>query len=291
MEATSIVLPSSHQPVRSISLPTRTHPSSQTLEALLNHLKPIILQHPSSISSSESLLANTIQNNLLLLSDLYNSINHLLQSSSQTQQSLLHNYQSGNKLIEHTLCASLTLLDACGSARDLIMSLKEHVQNLQSSLRRRKASNSTSMEASVCGYVSFRKKAKKEIGKQLSALKRMENNHNKKSSFFEDQSVKFLGRVLREASAITICVFQSLLLLFLSMTGLKRKGSSLMSKLKPMRLLFSSSSSEKEDRDGFNFDDVCCVIGSGSGRNYKNGEEGAKRVLERTVVLEGSLII
>ncbi|OIW09632.1 hypothetical protein TanjilG_28231 [Lupinus angustifolius] len=164
MEAIS-TLPYAHQPLRSISLPTRTHPCSKRVEALLNHLKP---HHPKS-SSTICFEADTIQSDLILLAELYNCMEELFHSPL-TQKTLVH-YQNG-KLVEEALCGSVTLLDACGTARDLLLSIKEHVETLQSAIRRRRGDSS--IESSIATYESFRKKAKKEITKQLSAMKRME---------------------------------------------------------------------------------------------------------------------
>ncbi|KAK7253011.1 hypothetical protein RIF29_37376 [Crotalaria pallida] len=235
MEAIS-KFPYAHQPVRSISLPTRIHPSSQRVEALLNHLKS---HQTQSLSSSICLEAETIQSDLLVLAELYNCMEELFHSP-QTQQALVH-YQDG-KLVEEALCGSVTLLDACGSARDLLMVLKEHVQSLQSAIRRRKGDYS-SIESSISAYDSFRKKAKKEISKQLGMLKRMENKVNSNISLHinqDQQLIMFLARVVREASTITISILCSLLL-FMSMPALKTKGTSLISKLKPTRLFNSQN--------------------------------------------------
>ncbi|KAG4967748.1 hypothetical protein JHK87_033399 [Glycine soja] len=69
-----------HQPVRSISLPTRVHPS-QRVKALLNHLKP-----------HTCLEVETIQSDLVVLAELYNCMEELF-NSPQIQQTLLH-YQN-----------------------------------------------------------------------------------------------------------------------------------------------------------------------------------------------------
>ncbi|KAK7360284.1 hypothetical protein VNO77_02267 [Canavalia gladiata] len=265
MEAIS-TLASTHQPVRSISLPTRTHPSSQRIEALLNHLKP---HHPHSVSSAICLDPETIQNGLVVLAELYTCMEELFHSP-QTQQALLH-YQNG-KLVEEALCGSVTLLDACGTARDLLLSLKEHVQTLQSAIRRRRGDSS--IESSICEYDSFRKKAKKEIAKQLGEMKRMETKVSCFSPMGQDQDIVFLARVLREASTITISIFRSLLL-FLSMPGLRTKGTSMISKLKPTRLF----SSEKEQKNT-NVVDLSAVCGRGKHSNAKVEVQSALRVLE-----------
>lgn len=254
----SSTIPSSHQPVRSISLPTRIHPSSKRVEALLNNLKPC---QERSISSC--LEAETIQNDLVVLSELYNCMEELFQST-QTQQALVQ-YQQG-KMVEEALCGSLTLLDACGAARDLLLGLREHLQTLQSALRRRRGDST--VESSVSAYISFRKKAKKEIAKQIGELKRMEIKVTSSSLRGQDQNLQFLARVVRESSTITMSILRSLLV-FLSMPGLKTKGStSLISKLKPTSLF----SSEKE-RKNTNEVALCSLMGG-----ERNSD--AQRVLE-----------
>ncbi|KAG4939115.1 hypothetical protein AAZX31_16G108000 [Glycine max] len=247
-----------HQPVRSISLPTRVQPSSQRVEALLNHKPHTCLE------------AETIQSDLAALAELYNCMEELFHSP-QTQQALLH-YQNG-KLVEEALCGSVTLLDACGTARDLLLSLKEHVQTLQSAMRRRRGDSS--IENSICEYNGFRKKAKKEIATQLGAMKRMENKVNTCSLMgqSQDQHLIFLARVLREASTITISIFRSLLL-FLSMPGLRTKGTSLISKLKPMRLF--SSEKEQKNTNVVDLSAMCSLLG----RDAKVEVQSALKVLE-----------
>lgn len=269
--------PTPHQPIRSISLPTRVHPSSQRVEALLNHLKP---QH----SKSSCFEAETIQSDLVVLAELYNCMEELFHSP-QTQQTLLH-YQNG-KLVEDSLCGSVTLLDSCGSARELLLSLKEHVQTLQSAIRRRRGNSTSSIEISISQYDNFRKKAKKEISKQIVAMKKMENkvNHNF-SLMSQDQHIVFLARVLREASTITISILRSIFL-FLSMPGLRTKGSSLISKLNPIKL-FSSENEQKNN----NFV-VCSLLGRGRLGDAKDEIQGQLRFLETLNVgidgLEGGL--
>ncbi|KAL2333872.1 hypothetical protein Fmac_015085 [Flemingia macrophylla] len=279
MEAIS-TFPNTHQPVRSISLPTRVHPSSQRVEALLNHLKPHYL--PQYLSTATCLEAETIQSDLVVLAELYNCMEELFHSP-QTQQALLH-YQNG-KLVEEALCGSVTLLDACGTSRDLLLALKEHVQALQSAMRRRRGYSS--IESSICEYDSFKKKAKKEITKQLGAIKRMENKVTYRSLMgqTQDQHLVFLARVLREASTITTSIFRSLLL-YISMPGLGTKGTSMISKLKPTRLF--SSEKELKSNNVVDLSSVCALLGRGNQSDAKVEVQSALRVLEAlNVSIEG----
>jgi hypothetical protein len=237
METISM-LPLTHQPLRSISLPTRIHPSSQRVEALLNHLKP------QSLSRTHCFEVETIQSDLVVLAELYNCMEELFHSQ-QTKQALLH-YQNG-KLVEDSLHGSVTLLDACDSSRELLLNLKQNVQTLQSAIRRRRGNSTSTIESSIHEYDCFRKKAKKEISKQLCEMKKMENKVKAFSIMGQDQNLIFLAKVLREANIITISIFRSLLL-FISMPRLKpTKGSSLISKLNPTRLF--SSENEKKNTD------------------------------------------
>ncbi|KAK4262013.1 hypothetical protein QN277_027629 [Acacia crassicarpa] len=269
MEPTSKI-PSSHQPLRSISLPIRIHPSFQRVQALLNHLKP---SQERSISSN--LETETIQNGLAVLSELYNCMEDLLQSS-HTQQALLKSQQG--KMVEEALCGSVTLLDACGAARDLLLVLRDHLQTLQSALRRRRGDST--VESSISAYVSFRKKAKKEIAKQLGALKRMEIKVSPLSEIGQDQNLIFLARVLKEAGTVTISVLRSVLV-FLSTPRLKTKESSLISKLKPSRLF----SSEKEQRNT-NEVSLCSLVGKGRHNEAQKVLEG---LIESISGIEGGL--
>ncbi|XP_061346040.1 uncharacterized protein LOC133291747 [Gastrolobium bilobum] len=276
--------PSAHQPIRSISFPTRIHTSSQRIDALLNHLKP---HHTRFLSSTICLEAEKIQSDLVVLAELYNCMEELFHSP-QTKQALLR-YQDG-KLVEEALCDSVTMLDACGSARDFLLVLREHMQTLQSAVRRRR--RDLSIESSISAYDSFKKKAKKEIAKQLGKLKRMQNKVNSFSIMDQDQQLTFLARVLREASTITISILRSLLLL-LSMPALGTKGSSTISKLKA-KTLFSSLRKHKNTNGVVDLNTALCYLLGREKKSDSNGEyQRVIRVIETLNVnidgLEGGL--
>ncbi|KAL2348672.1 hypothetical protein Fmac_002672 [Flemingia macrophylla] len=276
--------PCANQPVRSISFPTRVHPVSKRIEALLNHLKP----HHSQPVISNCLEAETIQSDLVVLAEVYNCMEELFHSP-QTQQALLR-YHDG-KLVEKALCGSVTLLDTCESARDLLLVLKEHMQTLHSAIRRRKGDSS--IESSISEYDGFKKKAKKTIYKQLGQLKRMQNKDCSFSLLDQDQQLTFLARVIREASNITISILRSVLL-FLSMpTTFGTKGSSLISKLKPM-VLFSSQKEHKNTNGVADLNSVLCSLLRREKNGDSNGElQRALGVLETLSVnidgLQGGL--
>uniref|UniRef100_A0A2C9UWU6 Uncharacterized protein n=2 Tax=Manihot esculenta TaxID=3983 RepID=A0A2C9UWU6_MANES len=111
--------------IRSISLPSRSHPLIVNIEEQLYKLK-------ASKSSSMSCKLNGLKN-------LFECIDDLLQMP-MAQQSLTRERQ--NLCVESTLNGSMELLDLCDSTRDLFSQMKECVQELELSLRRRKGKDS-----------------------------------------------------------------------------------------------------------------------------------------------------
>ncbi|KAM1174245.1 hypothetical protein ACFX2I_026816 [Malus domestica] len=198
-------------PLRSISLPSRLNPKSQKIESDLNKLK--------ASKFSSSLVSEDLLVGLSGLAELYNCIEELV-LSPLTQQALLN--QQCKALVEEALDGSVGLLDSCASARDILLTMKEHVQNIQSALRRR--TGASSIETSVHSYICFRKKARKSIAKSLRDLKKMETNLGSFHLLDCDYNVQIVLKLLRELSDVTISAFQSLFM-FLSMPETSAKGS------------------------------------------------------------------
>ncbi|PHT56403.1 hypothetical protein CQW23_04889 [Capsicum baccatum] len=198
-------------PVRSISLPTRLHPNGLKIEDELNRLK-------SSETSSHSV--ETIQAGVVGLVELYNSFQELIQCPN-TQKDLVQ-HQNG-AFVEEALEGSVELLDSCANIRNLLCTIKEQVQHLQSALRRK--GRDSSIQREIGNYFISRKKMKKEIGKNLRKLKHMENRVG--SSLFLD-----IEQHLSEVTGITISVFKAILV-FLSCqdSKIKPRGWSMISKL------------------------------------------------------------
>ncbi|XVE87507.1 hypothetical protein DITRI_Ditri18aG0123400 [Diplodiscus trichospermus] len=224
--AGSSVIHGVNVPVRSISLPSRLQPNS--IESELNELKTFGL-----LSASRTIHAggDTICTCFTRLANLYNNIEEILQYPF-TQQALRH--QQNVKLVEEALDDSVGLLDACGTARDLIMMMKEQVQELQSALRRR--GGDSSIGSNILAYISFRKKLKMNISKSFRVLKRLECNNNGIFPLVDVDGQQLVAvKALRESNAIAISMFQSLLS-FLSMPEMKPKagGWSLISKWIPV---------------------------------------------------------
>ncbi|CAH8274214.1 unnamed protein product [Arabidopsis lyrata] len=194
-----------HQPVRSVSLPSRIHPLSVKIRAALNRLS-FWRRSSSSISISASFGYETVLVGLVDLTELYSCVHELLESP-YVKHTLLH-HQKGKQLLEDSLDGSVLLLDVYEATREVIVAMREHVTNLKSALRRK-----GSVEKEAKAYVNLRKKAKKEISKQINALKKMETRDI--STNIDHDSTIASTIVLRETIEFTVSIFRHLLL-FLS---------------------------------------------------------------------------
>ncbi|XP_011022216.1 PREDICTED: uncharacterized protein LOC105124057 [Populus euphratica] len=202
--------------VRSISLPSRSHPTTLTVEEELNKLKEW-----ETLSTSGS-----ICNGLLGVEDLYKYVDELLNLAS-TQEVISH-HESG-KCHNELLDGSVRLLDVCSIARDTMLRFREQIQALQSALRRRKGDSS--IESSVATFNCFRKKMKKDAKKLIASLKQMDNKLGASSLLDQDQHLSAVIRVIREVNVINCSIFQSLLLFMSTSSKPKQSRWSLVSKL------------------------------------------------------------
>ncbi|XP_020208436.1 uncharacterized protein LOC109793386 [Cajanus cajan] len=199
--------------VRSISLPTRSHPSTIRVEEELSKLK-IWEETSTSISTLDS-----IHTGLSLLEDLYLSLDDLLNMAS-TQQVISHH--RGDKCVEEVLDGSVRILDTCGITRDTMLQIKENVQALHSALRRRKGESC--VETSVAEYKLFTKMMKKNANKLITSLKQMDGKFGVSPLLGLDHHLGAVIRVLREAILINLSVFQ-FILSFLTMSSSNSKGT------------------------------------------------------------------
>ncbi|XP_030527296.1 uncharacterized protein LOC115738725 [Rhodamnia argentea] len=194
---------------RSVSLPSRCHPLTTAVEDQLDRLR-----------SSEATSSSVCQN-LRGLKDLYESINDLLQLPL-SEQAISDDYLS--KCIEQSLGGSIRLLDFCGTIREVFSQMKECVQGLESSLRRKRGGDS-GLASEVETYIKSKKRMQKVISKISETLKRVEKKK-------KDSNKETALSIIREAEDISLSVFESLLCL---LSGSKAKpeikGWSLVSKL------------------------------------------------------------
>ncbi|KAF8040615.1 hypothetical protein BT93_B2743 [Corymbia citriodora subsp. variegata] len=183
---------------RSISLPSKSHPLTTTIEEHLSRLR-------SSEGASSSSLAS---HSLGELKSMYDCIDDMLQLPL-TQQVLSHLRSP----TEDSLDVSLMLLDVCANVREAFSQMKECVQELKSSLRRRRRGDSC-FGSEVEAYIDSRKKLDKAIRKYLRNLKKKgpkKGSHNEATL-----------SLLTEAGEISLSVFGSLLG-FLALAGARRK--------------------------------------------------------------------
>jgi len=184
--------------VRSNSFPSQSHPNTSRIEQELTKMKT---WEATSTSTSHS-----ITNGLSFLENLYISLEDLLNMSS-TQKAIAHH--RGEKFVEELLDGSVKGLDICSITRDTMLQIKENVQSLHSSLRRRKGDSS--IETSVAEYKLFTKKMKKNVTKLITSLKRMESKFGASSFLNQDQDLVAVITVIREVIAMNLSIFQSVL--------------------------------------------------------------------------------
>ncbi|CAN6541440.1 unnamed protein product [Malus baccata var. baccata] len=183
--------------IRSISLPSRSHPTTIRVEEELSKLQA---------SSSCASTSNSICKSICGLEELYECVDDLLQMAST--QRLLSQHQQ-QKCMDDLLDGSVKLLDICGITRDTISIIKEHVRALQSALRRRKGDSS--LEGCIANYTCFRKKMKKDAKKLITSLRRVDNKIDASQLLEQDHHLTAVIRVLREVCVENMSIFQSLL--------------------------------------------------------------------------------
>ncbi|XP_010277265.1 PREDICTED: uncharacterized protein LOC104611765 [Nelumbo nucifera] len=201
--ADSTAMPESRYHVRSISLPTRSHPTATCIEEELSKLRA--LESLSTAQSGSQLKAESICVSLLGLAELHKCIENFLQMP-QTQQALLHHQHK--RWVEEMIDGSVTLLDIGGAARDILIQMKEIIQDIQSALRRRKLEV---LLNKVTAYISFKKRVKKDVSSCLKTLKRLEEKYVACPLLDYDHDSAMVVRVLREVSSVAISIFWALL--------------------------------------------------------------------------------
>ncbi|XP_006340809.1 uncharacterized protein [Solanum tuberosum] len=179
---------------RSISLPSRSHPVTENIEEELNKLK--------TWEFSASPTAEAVYNGLVGFGEVHKCMGDLLNLPSTLQA--LSQCQN-KKWVDEILDKSVRFLDICGTTRDLMSQFKEHVKDVQSSLRRRKE------DLSINKYTTFRKKMKKDVKNLVTALKKMDHEEVVDVMEIDDQLVSAVIRILREVATIGISVFQMVL--------------------------------------------------------------------------------
>ncbi|WOL07252.1 hypothetical protein Cni_G15991 [Canna indica] len=171
--------------VRSISLPSRAHPTTLRVEEELQSLKTCLESSVSVISSTK------------LLANLYDGVEDLLHLP-RIRQGLLHSGQI--KWLEKDVDGSLRLLDLCNTIKDAVATSKQNVQDLQFALRRKDDSlTKVKVEASI----RSRKETQKMIKKSYKDLTRMDGKCGLAFVIPQDSDVSMILKVLEEARITT----------------------------------------------------------------------------------------
>uniref|UniRef100_A0A1D1Z517 ATP synthase subunit b 1 n=1 Tax=Anthurium amnicola TaxID=1678845 RepID=A0A1D1Z517_9ARAE len=190
--------------VRSISLPSRSHPLSVRVEEGLHKLKAWATSSlPQSASPSEELLCVGLQ----ALEEMYDCAEELLRQP-HTQRVLARHQDE--KWAAGELDSSVRLLDICGTTRDSVSSIKEQAQGLESALRTRRGGDST-VETKTHALVQSRKKAHKDASKCFKALKQMEDRKHAHLFSAADEGLWLAVRALKDLREITVAIFRSIL--------------------------------------------------------------------------------
>ncbi|WOG99808.1 hypothetical protein DCAR_0519164 [Daucus carota subsp. sativus] len=161
---------------RSISLPSRPHPSAADVEEQLCRLR-----------SSDETSTSTLCNKLSGLKYLYECVDDYLQLPMR------HSSDS-----EEALGASIRLLDLCNLTKEAFSQMRASVQDLESSLRRREAD----VSSKIGSYLICMKKVNKMVSKCLASFKKSQNKKCHETSATVS--------LLREVEEVSITMFESL---------------------------------------------------------------------------------
>ncbi|WOG99814.1 hypothetical protein DCAR_0519170 [Daucus carota subsp. sativus] len=166
---------------RSISLPSRSHPLTATVEEHLCRLRTPEGTSSSTVSKCDKLSA---------LQDLYECVEDLIQSQAAQQDRL--------SCGEDILCGSIRLLDLCSTSKDALSHMRDSVQDLESSLRRRQ----TDVSSRIASYLVCKKKANRMLSKCFAG--------SKKSKINKSIETPAIVSLLREVEEVSISVFESI---------------------------------------------------------------------------------
>ncbi|XP_014490891.1 uncharacterized protein LOC106753584 [Vigna radiata var. radiata] len=140
------------------------------------------------------------------LKDLHNSANSLLHSPL-VREAFVHEREE--KWVDDVSESSLRMLEVCGISKDLLLLVKEHLQELQFTLRRASIGDE-GIEEKISACNRYRKKVKKETLKCLKWLKKGMKSERAVSPMNEQKLVLVVD-VLREVRVTSISIVESLL--------------------------------------------------------------------------------
>ncbi|KAI4317013.1 hypothetical protein L6164_024927 [Bauhinia variegata] len=101
------------------------------------------------------------------------------------------------------------MLDVCGLSKDVLLLVKEHLQDLRFTLRRASINGESDIGDKITAYICYRKKLKKETVKCLNCLKRMKSKTMISDLAITEQNLMLVADVLRVRMTST-CIVESL---------------------------------------------------------------------------------
>ncbi|XP_039134315.1 uncharacterized protein LOC120271701 [Dioscorea cayenensis subsp. rotundata] len=218
---------------RSNSMPTRSHPMIATAEEELNKLKACAMVSPKMICKS-----------LSSLSAFYDCTEELLHLPSN-QQAFSHSQKK--KWVEEELDASLRLVELYAIIRDTLAATKEHGQELEMVLRRKR---SMTNERKHQFHMQSEKKTRKSIKNCVKALKQMDGKDSDRST---------VSTIFTEARDVTIFLLQSVASSLPPSSTQKKSRWSLVSKALHKKKV-TCEEFEDSNCGNFSFNSICeCV--------------------------------
>ncbi|KAJ8764284.1 hypothetical protein K2173_006024 [Erythroxylum novogranatense] len=196
--------------VRSISLASRSHPMTASIEDRLDKLK-----------ATDS---GSIFHKIVGLKDLYKALVAFLQLPT-TQQTLSHAQHS--KCVQDALNGSLRLLDTCETTTDAISQMKQCMQELQSSLRRKRGG-----EGCLTGEINAFCESRKLLNKvACKCLRTLRKDRICTTNLDANSNQETLINKLRNVEETGLSAFGSILsLISQAQANLKQSGWSTLSK-------------------------------------------------------------
>ncbi|GJY79997.1 hypothetical protein Tco_0492748 [Tanacetum coccineum] len=241
--------------IRSTSLPTRPHPIILQAQEEISKFRA----WEASVSSVPT--ADSICSALTRLQVLYECVDSVL-SMPLTQQALTQNQYT--ELVNGLLDKSISLMDICGSTRDLVSKVKENARDVQSALRRRKGEG--------CLTASFIKNLKKDAKKAIASLKQIDEKMGVMKPLDLDLHLLSAIKVVRDVGVVRSSVYRSLLL-FLSGSAPKPKAS----RWSLVQKMIQKGTTERHDLLGLTNEDLVCLF-----QEMENGLDCMFRSLLKT---------
>ncbi|XP_076906868.1 uncharacterized protein LOC143563141 [Bidens hawaiensis] len=241
--------------IRTTSLPTRLHPVIVQAQEEIKKFRT----WEASVSSVPS--ADTICSALTKLQVLYECVDSVL-SLPMTQQALTHNQCT--ELVNELLDKSISLMDICGSTRDLVSQVKENAGVVQSAMRRRKG------EVSLT--TSFIKNLKKDAKKAMTSLKQIDEKIGTIKPIDMDRHLLAAIKVVRDVGVVRSSVYKSLLL-FLSGSVARPKSS----RWSLVQKIIWKGTADSNDQLEISNEDMVCLF-----QEMENGLECMFRSLIKT---------